>query len=86
MVFVLIGITLAVGWLLVLVQVHCMAAVALYVSARARTSVTAGLLAYGVVWVPALCIGCAALIAFFILGPILLGVLMLNFDTYALKD
>lgn len=75
-----------VGWFLILAQIHCMAAVSLYISARARSSLTAGLWAYGVVVLAAFCIGLPAVVALFILGPILLRDLVRNFDKYVLTD
>ncbi len=71
-------------WALLAGQVFCLAGIALYVSARARRKLTAGLMAYAVLL--AYITYTIGLMALSLAGPILLDRVVKKFDEYALKD
>jgi ABC-type Na+ efflux pump permease subunit len=89
LIFMALGAALAVGlWIGVLVDAHCAAAMALYCSARTRSPVTASVLAYTVVFVPAVAMSCcygAGLPYHFVAGPIMFSELVRNLDRLTIE-
>lgn len=82
----------AAWWALIFLQAHCLAAAALYCSARIRAPWLAALAAYALAFGPQLALTatcCFAMLAPaypFVIGPLLFDALVKNFDAYALGE
>ena len=82
----------AAAWLLIFMEAHCAAAIALYCSARISKPWLAAATAYALVFAPPLLLllSCycswLALAYPFVLGPLLFDSLLKNFDAYALGE
>jgi ABC-type Na+ efflux pump permease subunit len=89
MIFVVVGLAAAaVFWCLLLVDVHCAAAITLYCSARARGPVTASMAAYAAVFIPPIVMSCgygAGLLYHFFAGPIMFSELIRNLDKFTIE-
>lgn len=79
----------ALWWLLVMVEAHCVGAIALFFSAKCRRSWAASLATYGVAFALPVTVGCCSyglmsLPFHLIVGPVLLAELVGRFDHYAI--